>query len=62
MSSSMPDRTEVDVLVVRLDADLPLPTYAHPGDAGLDLLATIDVDVAPAQRVLVPTGICDRAA
>lgn len=47
----------VDVLVVRLDPDLPLPTYAHPGDAGLDLLSTVDVDVAPAQRVLVPTGI-----
>jgi dUTP pyrophosphatase len=50
-------RTEVDVLVVRLDADLPLPSYAHPGDAGLDLLAAADVDVAPAQRVLVPTGV-----
>ncbi len=47
----------VDVLVVRLDADLPLPSYAHPGDAGLDLLSTVDVEVAPAQRVLVPTGV-----
>jgi dUTP pyrophosphatase len=50
-------RGGVDVLVVRLDADLPLPSYAHPGDAGLDLLSTIDVEVAPAQRVLVPTGV-----
>ena len=48
---------EVDVLVVRIDADLPLPSYAHPGDAGLDLLATVDVEVAPAERVLVPTGL-----
>jgi dUTP pyrophosphatase len=48
---------EVDVLVVRIDAGLPLPSYAHPGDAGLDLLATVDVDVAPAERVLVPTGL-----
>lgn len=47
----------VDVLVLRLDADLPLPTYAHPGDAGLDLRATVDVQVAPGQRVLVPTGV-----
>lgn len=47
----------VDVLVVRLDADLPLPTYAHPGDAGLDLLSTVDAEIAPAERVLLPTGI-----
>jgi dUTP pyrophosphatase len=51
------NRSEVDVLVVRLDAGLPLPSYAHPGDAGLDLLSTVDVEVAPAQRVLVPTGV-----
>ena len=55
--TSGPNRGGVDVLVVRLDADLPLPSYAHPGDAGLDLLSTVDVEVAPAQRVLVPTGV-----
>jgi len=47
----------VDVLIVRLDADLPVPTYAHPGDAGVDLVSTIDVDVAAGERVMVPTGI-----
>jgi dUTP pyrophosphatase len=51
------DPSAVDVLVVRLDADLPLPTYAHPGDAGLDLLSTVDARIAPAERVLLPTGI-----
>lgn len=52
------DRADpVEVLIVRLDADLPLPSYAHPGDAGLDLVSTIDVEVAPGQRVVVPTGI-----
>jgi dUTP pyrophosphatase len=50
-------RPPVDVLVQRLDAELPLPSYAHPGDAGLDLLSTVDVEVAPGQRVLAPTGI-----
>jgi dUTP pyrophosphatase len=46
------------VPVLRLDPDLPLPAYAHPGDAGLDLRARIDVVVAPAGgRQLVPTGI-----
>jgi dUTP pyrophosphatase len=46
------------VPVVRLDPDLPLPDYAHPGDAGLDLHAREDV-VLPAGggRALVPTGI-----
>jgi dUTP pyrophosphatase len=46
------------VPIVRLDPDLPLPSYAHPGDAGADLRAREDV-LVPARggRVLVPTGI-----
>ena len=44
--------------VVRLDPDLPLPTYARDGDAGLDLLAREDAVVAPGGgRALVPTGV-----
>ena len=50
-------REAVDVLIVRLDGDLTLPDYAHPGDAGVDLVSTIDVVVAPGERTLVPTGI-----
>jgi dUTP pyrophosphatase len=44
--------------IVRLDPDLPLPSYARPGDAGLDLCARADA-LVPARggRVLVPTGI-----
>jgi len=45
------------VLVQRLDPDLPLPTYAHPGDAGLDLLSTLDAVLAPGERRALPTGI-----
>ncbi len=46
------------VPVVRLDPELPLPTYAHAGDAGLDLLAREDAVVgAGGGRALVPTGI-----
>jgi dUTP pyrophosphatase len=41
----------------RLDAGLPLPAYAHPGDAGADLLAAEDVELAPGERVLVRTGV-----
>ncbi|KQX76020.1 dUTP diphosphatase [Aeromicrobium sp. Root472D3] len=47
----------LDVTVTRLDPDVPLPTYAHPGDAGADLVTTVDVRLAPGERVLVPTGI-----
>jgi dUTP pyrophosphatase len=48
----------LEVPVVRLDPDLPLPAYAHDGDAGIDLVAREDaVVVAGGGRVLVPTGI-----
>ena len=46
------------VSIVRLDPDLALPTYAHVGDAGLDLCAREDGHLAPAGgRLLMPTGI-----
>ncbi len=47
----------VDVLVRRLDPDVPLPSYAHPGDAGLDLVTTVDAILEPGERALLPTGI-----
>lgn len=47
----------VDVLVVRLDAGLPLPTRAHPGDAGVDLHTAVDVELGPGERAVVPTGL-----
>ena len=48
----------LDLPVVRLDPDLPLPSYAHPGDAGLDLRARDDVVIpAGGGRALVPTGV-----
>ncbi len=46
-----------EVTVTRLDAGIPLPEYAHPGDAGADLVTTIDLTLAPGERALVPTGI-----
>lgn len=52
-----PPEALLDVPLVRLDRDLPLPSYAHPGDAGADLLTTVDVTLAPGERALVPTGI-----
>ena len=47
----------LEVDVVRLDPDVPLPAYAREGDAGCDLVTTVDVDLAPGERVLLPTGI-----
>jgi dUTP pyrophosphatase len=47
----------VPVPVRRLDPDLPVPAYAHPGDAGADLVAAEDVELAPGARSLVRTGL-----
>lgn len=49
--------SQVDVLIQRLDPDVPLPTYAHAGDAGADLVSTADLTLAPGERTAVPTGI-----
>lgn len=45
------------IAVQQLDDGLPLPAYAHPGDAGADLVTTVDLTLAPGERALVPTGI-----
>ena len=47
----------VDVLIRRLDPGVPLPRYAHPGDAGADLVTTTDVVIEPGERAMVGTGI-----
>ena len=46
-----------DLPVRRLDPGLPLPAYAHPGDAGADLRAADDVVLPPGGRATVDTGI-----
>jgi dUTP pyrophosphatase len=47
----------VEVLIKRLDRGLPLPELAHPGDAGADLCTAVDLELAPGQRAVVPTGV-----
>jgi dUTP pyrophosphatase len=47
----------VDVLLQRLDDGLPLPDYAHEGDAGADLRTAVDVTLRPGERATVPTGV-----
>ena len=49
--------SRVEILITRLDEDVPVPSYAHPGDAGADLVSTVDVHLEPGERALVPTGI-----
>jgi len=50
-------RDDVEVLLVMLDEHLPVPGYAHPGDAGADLVTAVDVELPPSGRVTVPTGV-----
>ena len=53
----MTDVDQPDVLITRLDPHVPLPAYAHPGDAGADLVTTVEATLAPGERALLPTGI-----
>ncbi len=57
MTDSPREDQDLEVLIVRLDPDLPPPSYEHPGDAGADLRTTVDVRLEPGERTLVPTGI-----
>lgn len=45
------------VTFIRLDAELPAPSPAHPGDAAVDLHCREAVSLAPGQRAAVPTGL-----
>jgi dUTP pyrophosphatase len=47
----------VRVLLRRIDPELPMPGYAHAGDAGADLVTAVDVDLMPGERTVVPTGV-----
>jgi dUTP pyrophosphatase len=57
MAAVRPGSDPVDVLITRLDPALPLPARAHPGDAGVDLVAAADVQLAPGARAVVSTGL-----
>lgn len=54
---SDPAFEQLTVMLHRLDPGLPAPSYAHPGDAGADLRAAVDVSLQPGERALVPTGV-----
>ncbi|MFJ3801707.1 dUTP diphosphatase [Streptomyces sp. NPDC090088] len=47
----------LDVLIRRVDPDVPLPAYEHPGDAGADLRTTEACELKPGERAVLPTGV-----
>jgi dUTP pyrophosphatase len=47
----------LDLPVLRLDPELPLPAYARPGDAGADLIAREGAVLPAGGRAMVPTGV-----
>jgi len=49
---------DVEVLISTTSPEVPIPSYAHPGDAGADITTRVDVEIAPGERVTVPTGVC----
>ncbi len=53
----MPGPGPVRVLLRQLDPGLPVPAYAHDGDAGADLHARVEASLAPGERRLIPTGV-----
>ncbi len=55
MTAANPERVRVGL--TRLDPGMPLPGYAHPGDAGADLAIAEDCELLPGERRLVGTGL-----
>ncbi|ASN17214.1 dUTP diphosphatase [Pantoea ananatis] len=57
-------KIDVKILDARVGKDFPLPTYATPGSAGLDLRACIDdvMEIAPGTTTLIPTGLAIHIA
>jgi dUTP pyrophosphatase len=50
-------RLQLNLPFRKLDPTVPLPERARPGDAGLDLASNLDVEVAPGERAMIPTGL-----
>jgi dUTP pyrophosphatase len=47
----------INIAIKLLDQDMPVPAYAHDGDAGCDLMSAKDLVLKPGERAMVPTGI-----
>ena len=59
-----PVAVQIKILDARIGTDMPLPSYATPGSAGLDLRACLDqpLTLSPGETVLIPTGIAMHLA
>lgn len=57
MAAGHGDRVRCELQVTRLHEDARLPTYAHPGDAGMDLAAVEALEIGPGERVAAATGL-----
>lgn len=55
---------QAKILDARLGSEFPLPTYATPGSAGLDLRAMLQqaITLEPGQTILIPTGLAIHVA
>ncbi|WP_110457580.1 dUTP diphosphatase [Shewanella algidipiscicola] len=55
---------ELKILDSRIGSQFPLPAYATPGSAGMDLRAMLDTTlvIAPGETQLIPTGIAVHVA
>ncbi|MGM3173687.1 dUTP diphosphatase [Dickeya lacustris] len=60
----MMKKIDVKILDARIGQQFPLPTYATPGSAGLDLRACLDsnIELAAGETTLVPTGLAIHIA
>lgn len=47
----------IKLKIIRLDKTMPLPSYAHVGDAAFDLYASKEITLKPGERASVPTGL-----
>lgn len=57
MSADAVSPSPLDVLLRRIDPAVPVPSRAHPGDAGVDLVTTQGAELAPGERAVLPTGV-----
>src|SRR5512141_102032 len=47
----------VEISVVKMEPSLTMPSYAHEGDAGIDLRSSVEYSLKPHETYAVPTGI-----
>ena len=50
------DKRAIQIPIEICNPEAKIPTYAHKGDAGMDVYSTIDVTIAPGETKLIPLG------